>query len=79
MSPTEQTIAVSTLWLDPINPRFPDGVADQTEAIAAMLADSKSEREIIALARSIIEEGGLDPTQMIAVAKSGRTASNHLK
>ena len=68
MAPTEQTIAVSSLWLDPINPRFPDGVANQTEAIAAMLGDSKSEREIITLARSIIEEGGLDPTQMIAVA-----------
>ena len=68
MAPTEQTIAVSTLWLDPTNPRFPDGVADQTEAIAAMLANSKSEREIVALARSIIEQGGLDPTQMIAVA-----------
>lgn len=68
MAPTEQTIAVSALWLDPINPRFPDGVADQAEAIAAMLSDSKSEREIVALARSIVEEGGLDPTQMIAVA-----------
>lgn len=68
MTYTEQIIAVSTLWLDPTNPRFPDGVADQAEAIAAMLVDSKSEREIIALARSIIEEGGLDPTQMIVVA-----------
>ena len=33
MTYTKQIIAVSTLWLDPTNPRFPDGVADQGEAI----------------------------------------------
>ncbi|WP_147681508.1 hypothetical protein [Actinomyces ruminicola] len=64
----EQTIKVSALRLDIDNARFPDGVDGQDAAIAEMLTNKKSQREILKLAQSIIDEGGLDPTQLIAVA-----------
>lgn len=62
----DKTIRVSSLRLDLRNPRLGDAVTSQAEAVAAMLK-GRSGNEIVALARSIAEQGSLDPSQRIVV------------
>lgn len=63
---TERTLSVAALRLDLKNPRFPNEVTSQPEAIRAVLAGKKQVRELCSLARSIATEG-LDPSTLPVV------------
>lgn len=67
MAYQQTTLSVSSLRLDLSNSRLGDGIIDQTDAIRAMCADKKKRREILTLARSIVDLGGLDPSTLPVV------------
>lgn len=58
---------VSGLLLDERNPRFPEPVSSQEEAVTAMLQDAAS--KLINLAQDIVREGALNPTELPVVVE----------
>lgn len=73
MGYAQRAVAVSSLDLDVENPRFRDGVLDQRAAMAELLATPKQQSEMLALARSVVDLGGLDPSTLpVVVEESGR-------
>lgn len=61
---------VSGLLLDERNPRFPEPVSSQEEAVTAMLQDAPS--KLINLAQDIVDEGALNPTELPVVVEEDR-------
>ena len=51
----------SSLRLDLRNPRLGDGIGSEDEAIAALHASLARGNEVVAMAKSILNLGGLDP------------------
>lgn len=59
--------SVASLLLDESNPRFPDQVAGQDEAITALLKDAAP--KLLSLAEDIANEGSLNPTELPVVVE----------
>lgn len=59
--------AVSGLLLDERNPRFPEQVIGQDEAVTAILVDAAS--KLVNLAQDIANEGSLNPTELPVVVE----------
>lgn len=59
--------AVSGLLLDERNPRFPEQVSGQDEAVTAMLVDAAP--KLVNLAQDVANEGSLNPTELPVVVE----------
>lgn len=65
-----QTEPISGLLLDESNPRFAESVSGQDDAVSALLLDAPS--KMINLAKDIVAQGSLNPTEMpVAVEEGG--------